>query len=69
MSHKDEETSPRSRGDGLPVWVNITAVLVLLGLLSYSVLVLGTEGVPVSTIIGGLLAAQFAVNKFLKGGE
>lgn len=53
-------------GGALPLWLTITVTLTLLGLLVYNVLVNGNDGVPTSTIIGGLMGAYAGVERILK---
>lgn len=56
-------TGPGS--NGLPPWINALAALVALGLLVYSVVVLGPEGYPTTVVVGGLLAGLFGINRLL----
>lgn len=56
----------RESASGLPLWVTITVVLVLLGLLTYNIIVVGPEGLPTSYILGGLLGAYAGVDQLLK---
>lgn len=49
----------------LPGWVTITVVLTLLGLLVYSVVVIGPEGYPVTVVVGGLLGAYAGLRELL----
>lgn len=51
---------------GLPIWVHIVAVLVLLVLLTYSIVILGPEGYPATVIVGGLLGAYAGLNELVK---
>jgi hypothetical protein len=57
----------------LPRWLTITVVLVVLGLMSYSVLVLGAEGYPttvaLAAIIGAYAGVRELVNRKRNGGE
>jgi len=69
----DEIQRPRPRTgtthhthNGLPVWVTITVVLVLTGLLAYNIIVVGPEGLPTSYVLGGLLGAYAGVDQLLK---
>lgn len=50
----------------LPMWVTVTVVLTLLGLLVYNIVVVGPEGLPASYLIGGLLGAYAGVDQLLK---
>lgn len=52
----------------LPGWVTITVVLTLLGLLVYSVVVMGPEGYPVTVVVGGLLGAYAGIRELLNRG-
>lgn len=63
MANSDN-TQPRN--EGLPAWVTITVVLVLLALLAYSVIVLGPEGLPLTYFLGGLLGVYGGANELLK---
>ena len=58
-------------GDGLPLWLTGTVVLVLLALLTYNVIAFGPKGYPTSMILGGLLGAYAGVDQLLKrrGGD
>lgn len=60
---------PTSNANGLPVWVSITVVLVLTGLLAYNIVVVGPEGLPTSYVLGGLLGAYAGVDQLLKRRE
>jgi len=56
----------------LPSWVTITVVLGLLGLLAYSIVVLGPAGYPIDMIVGGLLGGYAGLQELAKrkgGGE
>lgn len=57
---------PPPRHQGLPAWLTATVVVTLLGLLAYSVIVLGPEGLPLSVMLGGLLAGYGGINQFIK---
>lgn len=61
----------RNTESGLPLWVTITGVLVLLGLLTFNVLAYGDKGYPTTVVLGGLLGGLFGLDKLLKrrGGE
>lgn len=48
------------------MWVTITVVLTLTGLLTYNIVVVGPEGYPTSVILGGLLGAYAGLNELLK---
>lgn len=50
----------------LPVWVTVTVVLVLLGLLAYSVIVIGPTGLPLSYALIGALGVYSGVDQLLK---
>ena len=50
----------------LPLWVTVTVVLGLLGLLGYSVIVLGAAGYPIDMIIGGLLGGYAGLQELAK---
>lgn len=54
----------------LPLWVTITVVLSLLGLLAYNIIIVGPEGYPISVMLGGLLGAYAGLRELLsrKGG-
>lgn len=56
---------------GLPLWLTITGVLVLLGLLVFNVIVYGDKGYPTTMVLGGLLGGLFGLDKLIKrnGGE
>lgn len=49
----------------LPLWVTVTVVLTILGLLVYSVVVIGPEGYPLSVMLGGLLGAYAGLRELL----
>lgn len=53
-------------GTGLPIWVTVTVVLTLTGLLAYNIIVVGPEGLPTSYVLGGLLGAYAGVDQLLK---
>lgn len=53
-------------GSGLPVWVTVTVVLTLTGLLAYNIIVVGPEGLATSYVLGGLLGAYAGVDQLLK---
>lgn len=53
-------------GEGFPSWLTTTIVLVILGLLVYTVVVVGKEGYPVSMMLGGLLGAYRGADELLK---
>jgi len=69
VTEEQPSTTKGGGGAGLPPWMNALAALVVLGLLVYSVVVLGTEGVGLTTVLGGMVAGLFGLNKFIKGGE
>lgn len=48
------------------MWVTITVVLTLTGLLAYNIVVVGPEGLPASYLVGGLLGAYAGVDQLLK---
>jgi hypothetical protein len=50
----------------LPMWVTITVVLTLTGLLVYNMVVIGPEGLPGSYLVGGLLGAYAGIDQLLK---
>lgn len=52
-------------GDTLPMWVTVTVVLGLLGLLAYNVVIVGPEGYPISVMLGGLLGAYAGLRELL----
>lgn len=61
-----------TRGEsGLPLWLTITCVLVLLGSLVFNVIAYGDEGYPTTMVLGGLLGGLFGLDKLIKrsGGE
>lgn len=62
MAH---DRAPQAR-DGLPAWVTVVVVLVLLGLLVYSVVWLGPDGLPVTYFIGGLLGVYGGANELMR---
>jgi hypothetical protein len=72
--YPDSEKGRASKGDrvtkqrdgSLPIWLSITVVLTLLGLLAFNVLVNGPDGYPTSVILGGLLGAYAGVDQLLK---
>lgn len=51
---------------GLPTWVTIIVVLVLLALLGYNIVIVGPEGLATSYVLGGLLGAYAGVDQLLK---
>lgn len=50
----------------LPRWLHVTVVLTLLGLLAYSVVVIGPEGLPLSYALIGALGIYSGVDNLLK---
>jgi hypothetical protein len=48
------------------MWVTITVVLTLTGLLAYNIVVVGPEGLATSYVLGGLLGAYAGVDQLLK---
>lgn len=50
----------------LPRWLTILVVLVVVGLLIYSVVRLGVAGAPISIMLGGLLGAYAGLDQFIK---
>ncbi len=66
--NKQDKQAPQHQASqgGLPLWLTSTVVLVLLGLLSYNIVVVGPEGLPTSYILGGLLGAYAGVDQLLK---
>lgn len=48
------------------MWVTIVVVLVLLALLAYSVVVIGSEGLPITYALGGLLGIYGGTNELIK---
>lgn len=71
MAPRPLKPQPKAEESGLPIWVSITGVLVLLGLLVWNVVANGNDGYPTSVILGGLLGGLFGFDKLLKrrGGE
>lgn len=55
-----------TRSDPLPRWLSILVVLVLLALLAFCILVMRSEGVAYSYVLGGLLGAYAGVDQLLK---
>lgn len=64
-----QKPPPGTSANGLPVWLSITVVLVLTGLLAYNIIVVGPEGLPTSYVLGGLLGAYSGVDQLLKRRE
>lgn len=61
----NEHRSPqRPPSNGLPAWLNTTAVLVFLGLFSYNVLVVGEKGYPTNVLLSGLLGLYIGVDQY-----
>lgn len=53
-------------GNGLPMWLNVTVVLGLLGLLGWNVVVVGPSAYPTSVMIGTLLGGYLALDRNIK---
>lgn len=53
-------------GNGLPIWLTIIVVLVLLGLLVWNIIVVGPDGLGTTYVLGGLLGAYAGVDHLLK---
>lgn len=51
---------------GLPGWLTITVVLVILGLLVFNIGKYGPDGFATTSILGGLLGAYGGVNELIK---
>lgn len=65
----ERRREPRPVGaNGLPMWLTVTVVLTLLGLLVWNVIVVGPEGLPTSYILGGLLGAYAGLDQLLRRG-
>lgn len=59
-------TTTRRKTEGLPPWLTITVVLVLLALISWTVVVQGPKGYPATVVLGGLLGAYAGVDQLIK---
>lgn len=47
----------------LPAWLTATVVLTCLGLLVYTVVVIGPDGYPIVVVLGGLLGAYAGIRE------
>jgi Na+-driven multidrug efflux pump len=54
------------RNDGLPHWLTVTVILTCLGLFVYVVLRFGLAGVPLATVIAGLLGGYGGLDQLTK---
>lgn len=54
------------RSTGLPLWLNVTAALVLLSCFAFNLVKYGPAGYPIAMIIGGMLGALFGWDQLLK---
>lgn len=58
--------APHEHGRGLPGWTNILVVVSMVALLTWSVVVLGAEGVGYAYVLGGVLGAYAGVDQLLR---
>lgn len=56
----------KNRSDGLPTWLSVVVVLTCLLLFVYVVLRFGVAGVPLATIIAGLLGGYGGLDELAK---
>jgi uncharacterized membrane protein len=67
---EQEQESPERRSGlgigGLPIWLTIVVVLVLLGLLVWNITIVGPEGLGTTYVLGGLLGAYAGVDHLIK---
>lgn len=54
------------RSEGLPTWLTITVILVCLALFAYTVLRFGPAGVPMATVIAGVLGAYGGLDRLVR---
>lgn len=64
--HESSGQSGPFKGNGLPTWLTIIVVLVLLGLLAWNIIFVGPEGLGTTYMLGGLLGAYAGVDQLLK---
>lgn len=57
---------PPTSTNGLPTWLTIIVVLVLLALLAWNIVRVGPEGLGTTYVLGGLLGAYAGVDQLLK---
>lgn len=52
--------------DRLPPWLTTVVVLTLTGLFAYNIVLNGSDGLPTSYVIAGLLGAYTGVERIIK---
>lgn len=62
---EENRAAPRT-ANGLPVWLTIVVVLVLLALLTYNIIIVGPDGLGTTYVLGGLLGAYAGIDQLLK---
>lgn len=63
---KAKPVAKQRSSDGLPLWLTITVILVCLALFAYVVLRFGPAGVPMATVIAGVLGAYGGLDRLVK---
>jgi hypothetical protein len=66
VSEEGVRPSPPQTPNGLPTWLTVIVVLVLLGLLVYNIILVGPEGLGTTYVLGGLLGAYAGIDQLLK---
>lgn len=56
----------RDPNQGLDPWLTTTVILVVLGLLAYSVIRFGVEGYPLTMFLGGIIGAYAGLDRAVR---
>lgn len=59
-------TNDRNNSSGLPFWLTATVILTCLGLFVYVILRFGVTGVPLATVIAGVLGGYGGLDQLTR---